>query len=170
MLGVPIDMTTIIKMPYFRIFVVTALASIVLSFVLAALILGVQMINKNNVSYMQMLGAVAIRSGVLIPAILVSLVLFELSASVGIVMFYAVSVWGFTTMIISLVSDMEEDKKNLFALMISIACLLFVFIEVLAIRQLWSYYLPDMIRGVISGVSSLLSDPAQLFRLVEEFI
>ena len=67
-------------MPYFRIFLVTVAFSMVLSCILALMLLLGHMALKIPVSFQQMLSAAAIRSAVLCPAILLSLVVFELSS------------------------------------------------------------------------------------------
>ena len=157
--------TELWTIPYNRIFIVTVLVSIILSCILALLLLIGHLISKCMVSYRQMLSAVAIRSAVLVPAILASLILFELHSGIGIFMFFAVNIWGFVTMLLTMSSFIPDYKKNIFAFMISGVIIMFILVVIFMISKMWTLYLPDVMRTAIdsiqrsgNNVSDLLSD------------
>lgn len=143
------SMDTTLIIPYFRSFLVTVVFSIVLSCFLALLLLLGHMILKSPVSYRQMLAAVSIRSALLLPTILISLILFELQVTIGIFLFIAVNIWGLMAMFLALASWITDEKKNLFVLIMSLALLLFIIIMMFILSKIWTLYLPDSIRNMI---------------------
>ena len=78
---------TEVTIPYFRIFVVTWLLSVGLACALALLLKIGNSIIKISVSYYQMLSVVAIRSTVLVPAIVISLIVTEIHGGIGLSLF-----------------------------------------------------------------------------------
>ena len=162
-LGSGISTEGIFKMPFARIFIVTVLLSVVLSLLLAAMLLLGHMVLKCKVTYKQMLCAVAIRSAVLIPAIFVALILFELNSSIGLFLFFAVAIWGFTAMQIVMSSCLADQTQNGFVIMISIVIFLFIVITLFIMSKAWTLYLPDVIRAAINVAKSMISDPSQFF-------
>ncbi len=142
----------ILEMPYAKIFLVTVLASVALACILAGLLTGVGAILKLQLSYAQMLSAVAIRSAVLVPSILLSLLVFELWMPGGIALFVLVNIWGFSAMQVALSSFVGREKLNVFVLLSSIALVLFVFIVWFAMSKLWMEYLPDLLRTGLKAI------------------
>ena len=122
---------------------------------------------KCQVKYSQMLSAVAIKSSLLIPAILLSAIVFELKNSLGIFLFFAFTVWGTTTMVLAMSACVNEAVKDRFALMASIVLFIFFVVSVIVISRLWTFYLPDMVRTAMVGIQSIMNNPEQI---IEEII
>lgn len=144
-----------LSMPYFRIFIVTVLFSLGLASILALLLMLGHMIIKIPVSFGQMLSVAGIRSAVLVPAILLSIIIFQLSAGLGMILFILVNVWGFAAMIVAMSSFVEREKMNLFVLIVSIVILLFVLLTMFAVSKIWTFYLPDVMRTALNGMDKL---------------
>ena len=152
-------------MPYFRIFLVTVAFSMVLSCILALMLLLGHMALKIPVSFQQMLSAAAIRSAVLCPAILLSLVVFELTAPAGIALFLLINIWGFTAMAVTMSNLKHKKKRDMFVLAVSVVNLLFVFAALLVFSKIWTLYLPDLIRAGIKSMGD-----ASMLELIDEFL
>lgn len=152
-------------MPYFRIFLVTVAFSMVLSCILALMLLLGHMALKIPVSFQQMLSAAAIRSAVLCPAILLSLVVFELTAPAGIALFLLINIWGFTAMAVTMSNFVHKEKRDMFVLAVSVVNLLFVFAALLVFSKIWMLYLPDLIRAGIKSMGD-----ASMLELIDEFL
>lgn len=151
-------------MPYFRIFLVTVAFSMALSCILALMLMLGHMALKIPVSFQQMLSATAIRSAVLVPAILLSLLVFELLAPAGIAVFLLINIWGFTAMAVTMSNFIHKEKRDMFVLAVSIVYLLFVFVAMFVFSKIWTLYLPDLIRAGIKSMGN-----ASLLDLIEEF-
>ncbi|MCI8882304.1 MAG: hypothetical protein HFH43_04545 [Lachnospiraceae bacterium] len=152
-------------MPYFRIFLVTVAFSMALSCILALMLLLGHMALKIPVSFQQMLSAAAIRSAVLCPAILLSLVVFELAAPAGIALFLLINIWGFTAMAVTMSNFVHKEKRDMFVLAVSIVNLLFVFAALFVFSKIWTLYLPDLIRAGIKSMGN-----ASMLELIDEFL
>ena len=152
-------------MPYFRIFFVTVAFSMVLSCILALMLLLGHMALKIPVSFQQMLSAAAIRSAVLCPAILLSLVVFELTAPAGIALFLLINIWGFTAMAVTMSNFVHKEKRDMFVLAVSVINLLFVFAALFVFSKIWTLYLPDLIRAGIKSMGN-----ASMLELIDEFL
>ena len=152
-------------MPYFRIFLVTVAFSMVLSCILALMLLLGHMALKIPVSFQQMLSAAAIRSAVLCPAILLSLVVFELTAPAGIALFLLINIWGFTAMAVTMSNFVHKEKRDMFVLAVSVINLLFVFAALFVFSKIWTLYLPDLIRAGIKSMGN-----ASMLELIDEFL
>lgn len=83
-----------LKMPVLRSFLVTALGSLALSFLLAALLFGGGRILKIAVTYRQMLACVAVRSVLLVMTTLIAIAVFFLYPAGGVFFYLAGSLWG----------------------------------------------------------------------------
>ncbi len=145
----------VMAMPYFRIFVVTVLLSLGLACVLALLLMLGHMVLQIPVSFQQMLSAASIRSAVLVPAILLSILVFELFTGMGITLFVLVNIWGFSAMIIAMSAFVEPAKMNTFVLMVSIVILLVIFIAAFTLSRAWTLYLPDLMRTALKNMGDL---------------
>ena len=121
-------------------------------------------------AYPQLLAAVSIRSAVLLPAILVSMILFELNVPMGLFIFYAVGIWGFTVMIQAIANGIPAQKKNAFAHMMSVVIFAFLILAIFVMSKMWTYYLPDMIRTAMKSVGDLFSDPSQLMNFLSDMM
>ncbi len=166
LIGSLASITDVLKMPYARIFIITVLASVTLSCFLAGMFWQGHKMIKCPVKYSQMLSAVAIRSSLLIPTIVASAIVFELKNSLGIFLFFALSVWGTTTMIIAMSSCVNDAVKDKFASMASIVLLIFFIVTIIVISRLWTFYLPDMVRTAMDGIQSMISNPQQIIEKI----
>lgn len=145
----------VLSMPYFRIFLVTVLFSIGMACVLALMLMAGHFALKMPVSFPQMISAAAIRSAVLVPAILLSIVIFELSAGMGIALFVLINIWGFTAMLAAMYAFVRPEKMDFFVLMVSIIILFFVVLAVFVFTKAWTLYLPDLTRTAIKGMGGI---------------
>ncbi len=155
----------VMAMPYFRIFVVTVLLSLGLACVLALLLMLGHMVLQIPVSFQQMLSAASIRSAVLVPAILLSILVFELFTGMGITLFVLVNIWGFSAMIVAMSAFVEPAKMNTFVLMVSIVILLVIVIAAFTLSRAWTLYLPDLMRTALKSMGDLSWND-----LVQEFL
>ncbi len=167
--GVGDTVLKMLSMPYGRIFFVTFLVSVIMSCVLAGFFMLGNMILKRKVSYLQMLSAVAIRSALLIPGIVVAMILVPISMMVGSFWFVMIGIWGIIVMVVAMTSSLQEEQKNLFVLIASGAIVLFVIIMALLVSKLWTCYLPDLVRTALNTVEGFISDPYQLMNLLGNY-
>lgn len=144
-----------LTMPYGRMFIVTVLLSVGLSCLMALLLWVGHMILKCNVTYPQMLSAAAIRSAVLIPSILVSILLFEINSFLGIMVFLLSNIWAFAAMLLTMNRSIPVEGQDRFALVVSTALLVFVLVMMFVLSKAWTFYLPDVIRSGMSGSGNL---------------
>ena len=144
-----------ISTPYIRVFIVTWLLSVGLACVLALLLKLGNALIKIPVSYHQMLSVVAIRSAVLVPAIIFALIVAGIHIGVGFALFILINIWGFSAMIVSVSLLIEQNKLNKFVLMVSIIILMFILLSVFVLSKIWMYYLPDEVRTLISNLNDI---------------
>ncbi|MCX4321177.1 MAG: hypothetical protein OSJ44_15925, partial [Lachnospiraceae bacterium] len=88
-------------------------------------------------------------------AIILSAVVSVIHMGAGIVLFILVNIWGFAAMIVTLSSLTEQEKLNKFALMVSIAILLFILLAVFVLTKTIRFYIPDEILTFISNIEDL---------------
>lgn len=161
-----LSLGSMLKMPLGRVFFVTFFASAVLSCLLAAMLLVGHMIIKCKVKYQEMLSAVAVRSALTAVTVLVAIIFSAINTTIGIFLFFALSIWGFTCMKIAMSDCLNEKILNSFAIMLSIVIFVFVVILVIAMAKMWTLYLPDMLRTALNAAKSMISDPSQLMNSV----
>ena len=146
------------KLPGFRIFMITLLASVVLNLALAGLLLLGHMILGQKTTYQRMLSAVSVRSALAIPSIVVALLFSFISKPFGVVFFFLSAIWGFVAMIMVVDAGIEERKKDISALVMAVVILIFLALLYFAITKLGLYYLPNQVREVINNPSDLFSE------------
>lgn len=144
-----------ISAPFGRIFMVTWLMSVGLACALALFLKVGNAILKIPISFAQVLPAVSVRSAALAPAIILSVIVSVIHMGAGIVLFIMVNIWGFAAMIVTLSSLTEQEKLNKFALMVSIAILLFILLAVFVLTKTIRFYIPDEILTFISNIEDL---------------
>lgn len=144
-----------ISTPYARIFFVTWLISVGMALALALLLKLGNAVIKIPVSYFQMLAAVSIRSTVLIPAIILSIIVAVIHMGIGIGLFVLINIWGFTAMVVTLTSLIGQEKLNKFTLIASVAILLFVLLAVFVLTRTVKFYIPDEILTFMSNLNDL---------------
>lgn len=166
--GFNLNLSGALGLPYGRIFIITLLASIALSCLLALLLMIGNMIIKCKVPYKQMLLGVTVRSATLMPVTVVSIILFELNSGVGLFVFFVGNIWGIISIALALNTCNSKEKENAFALMYSVVVLAFIIITLFVMSKLWIYYLPDMLQTMFKGVLNALKDPSQLMDILGE--
>lgn len=144
-----------ISTPYARIFIVTWLISVGMALVLALLLKLGNAVIKIPVSYFQMLAAVSVRSMVLIPAIILCIIVAIIHMGIGTGLFVFINIWGFTAMVVTLTSLIEQERQNKFALIVSVAILLFILLGVFVLTRVIRFYIPDEILTFISNINDL---------------
>lgn len=144
-----------ISTPYARILITTWLLSAGLACVLALLLKLGNAIIKIPVSYSQMLSAVSIRSIVLIPAIVFSIVVSIVHMGAGIGLFVFINIWGFAAMVVAMSTLIEPEKLSKFVLVVSIVILLFIILAVFILTKTVRFYIPDEIRTFISNINDI---------------
>ena len=63
--------------------------------------------------------------------------------------------WGFTAMVVTLTSLIGKEKLNKFALITSVAILLFVLLAVFVLTRTVKFYIPDEILTFMSNLNDL---------------
>ncbi len=147
--------SSILAIPYFRIFIITVLFSLALACILALLLMLGNMAMKVSVTFPQMLSAAAVRSVVMVPMILFSLLIFELFAGAGLVLFVLTNIVGFSAIIMAAASFAGKDKIDFYVFMMSGVIFLFVIIAFFAFSKLWTLYLPDMLRASLETLNGM---------------
>ncbi len=131
-----------VKMPYAKIIFGTLLISIILSFVLAALLLAGNLIIKNSLNFKQMMAAAAIRSCVASLATVVAMIVFLIHPLTGALVFVTGTVWGF--FIILLAMPLSNEKiRNKLPLTIALVFLIFAGITVFSMNKGANLYVPS---------------------------
>lgn len=143
------EISSVISIPYFRIVFVTLIYSAAMSCVLVLLLWAGNYVVKVRADYRQMLAAAAVRSEVMVPAILVSLLVFELSSVPGIILFMLVNIWRFSAVFAAMSSYAGGEKTNALVLLLSIVMLIFIIVVFLVLAEIWTLYLPDTVRTAL---------------------
>ena len=85
--------------PYAAVIFGTLFFSLLFSAALAGILLGANLLAKNNISFAMAVGTVAVRSIVMIPATLVSLIVMLISPAYGILLFFLAGIWGLIVLV-----------------------------------------------------------------------
>ena len=132
-----------ITMPYLKSFIVTMLLTICISCALAGLMFVCYRLSNTVVSYTQMLVLVSVRSAVLIPSVLISVIVFIISWKYGLAVFILVSIIGLISMIGTATSIAADDKKDNLVLLMSIMVPVFLAIKIFIIYKMGPLYMPE---------------------------
>ncbi len=160
--GISAAVVGMLKVSYGKIFVVTLLLSLVFSGVYALLLWLAHMAIRCKTSFQKMVSVAAIRSAVMVPLILVSLLLFELNVGMGFCLLIVGNIWGFITTTVVMTEFIPEEKKDIFPLAVSIAILLFIAIVTLVMGKEWTLYLPEAVKTAVDTISGYISDPSKI--------
>lgn len=156
-------MDSSLKFPYGRIFILTVLASAVLSFLLALLLMVGNMVIKNVVTYAQMLNCIAVRSVWISILTLVALILFVLNPMLGFCIYMVAGLWGViaVTMVVPGRGETNDDRLS-FTLFI--VMLVFILITlVVMFKIIGPNYFPDAFKMGLNEIKSELFDAGSLF-------
>lgn len=148
--------------PYFRIFLTTLFLSVGLSLALAAMMMLGYRIVKANVSYEKMVSLAAIRSTMIVPGIIVSAIILEISWKWGVVAFLIVSIIGLVCFVLTANMLNETDKKDKMALIMSGIIILFIIVKIFAVSKISTMYLPDDMKDAVEEIQD--SDELNLIK------
>ena len=148
-----------LRMPYARSFFVTVMLSLVMSFLLAALLLGGSLAVKNAVTYQQALACVAARSALLVVTSLFSILVFVVYPAGGLFFFFTGGLWGMVVMAMILPKCVGASEDKL-VLSQFLAALLFLVLFVIMAVLCWKAYLPDALGALGNGLNSIFKNPA----------
>lgn len=132
-----------VKLPYIQAFFATFFASIALSVILAVILLVLHITLKKEARFKKMLAIAAIRSVWLIPAIIISMIFALMSIKVGLFCFYALEVFAIVSMITTLNTFIEAEKKEKMVVMNGILLFVFILCAVCIMTMLCKTYIPS---------------------------
>lgn len=147
--------TGLLDMPYVRIFVVTILYSVALALAYTCLLFIGHRIIKAPARLSQMLSTASIRSTVMAPAILLSLIMFEISAMWGLALFTYTNLVAFAAITVADCTVFGQQKADIFVLMSGIVFILFVLLVFFSWTKVFTLYLPDVIRTSLKSLGDL---------------
>ncbi len=145
-----------LKMPVLRSFLVTALGSLALSFLLAALLFGGGRILKIAVTYRQMLACVAVRSVLLVMTTLIAIAVFFLYPAGGFFFYLAGSLWGLSAIATLLSGNVAAGREDQLALMQFVVSVLFLLFFIVMAKLCQKAYVPDAISALGGGLDALM--------------
>lgn len=146
------------KMPLFKIFIVTIIISVALSFALATLLYIAGMLFKNTISFKAAFCIVAIRSTIIIPISISSIVLFNINSSIGLTIFYLGSLAGLCYMVSASSALCPESKDRIPAIVFT-AALIFVFVASFVMYKSVSNYLPESMKDDWGHIKDVITNP-----------
>ncbi len=147
--------TDLLDIPYVRTFAVTILYSAALAFIYALLLFIGHRIIKAPATLSQMLSAAAIRSAIMAPAILLSVVVFEISVMMGLFLFIYTNLITFAAITVADCTVFGQQKADIFVFMSGIVFILFALITFFSWTKIFTLYLPDVIRTSINSFGNL---------------
>ncbi len=156
------EMANMYKMPLFKIFLLTAIVSVVLSCALAGLLLLAGMVLKNNATYKTMLCVAATRSVAVIPITIISIVIFYFNKGAGISLFYLGNLAGLCYMV-SAFPAATSEIKNRIPVIVFIAALIFMFVSLYVMYKCFPSYLPEGLKESWGYIERGLKNPSAIF-------
>lgn len=156
------EMANMYKMPLFKIFLLTAILSVILSCALAGLLLLAGMAFKNNATYKTMLCVAATRSVAVIPITIVSIVIFYVNNGAGMSVFYLGNLAGLCYMV-SAFPAATTEIKNRIPVIVFIASLIFMFVSLYVMYKGFPSYLPEGFKESWGYIQREFKNPENLF-------
>lgn len=150
------------KMPYFRIFLLTIIVSFALSCALAGILFGISTLFKNNVSFKAALCTTAVRSVVLIPISAVALILSFLNIGAGILLFYMGNLAGICYMVLAFPVTSQENRNKV-AFIVFISIVIFAFVSMFIMAKCAPYYAPSSLKESFEAISKMVTNPSSFF-------
>lgn len=135
-------------------FLLTLIGSIAFSAILAALLLGISQLFKNRVNYQQMLQVMGVRSVLVSPVILLSLLLVLVLPSQGLGLFFFSAVIG-VCVIMTVLPISNGANHNMTVYIAIISLLIFTIVAYFVMSYGAEYFIPAEIRNYSSSSSSL---------------
>lgn len=137
---------------YVKVFFGTLFLSAIFSIMLAGLLLGFNLIAKNNMTFKNALCLVSVRSIVIAPAMVVALIIILINPLWGGVFSLIINIWGFIA-IVKALPVVSEQSDNLLVHLITAAILIFV---IIALIIMFTIGLECYCPGVVSEIKSAL--------------
>lgn len=161
-LGSILNLISSTKMPYIRIFIVTLLASFVLSCAFAGILLGISILFKNKISFNAALCATATRSIVLAPITIIAMVLFFINAGYGVILFFMGNLAGLCYLVITF-PIISQENRNKVAFIVFLSTVIFAIVSMFVMSKCVGFYVPDEVKDSIGSVSNMLRNPSRFF-------
>ena len=141
-----------VGLTYVKVFFGTLFLSAIFSIMLAGLLLGFNLIAKNNMTFKNALCLVSVRSIVIAPAMVVALIIILINPAWGGVFSLIINIWGFVA-IVKALPVVSEQSDNLLVHLVTAAILIFVIISLIIMFTIGlECYCP----GVVSEIKSAL--------------
>ena len=141
-----------VGLTYVKVFFGTLFLSAIFSIMLAGLLLGFNLIAKNNMTFKNALCLVSVRSIVIAPAMVVALIIILINPAWGGVFSLIINIWGFVA-IVKALPVVSEQSDNLLVHLVTAAILIFVIISLIIMFTIGlECYCP----GVMSEIKSAL--------------
>ena len=137
---------------YVKVFFGTLFLSAIFSIMLAGLLLGFNLIAKNNMTFKNALCLASVRSIVIAPAMVVALIIILINPLWGGVFSLIINIWGFIA-IVKALPVVSEQSDNLLVHLITAAILIFV---IIALIIMFTIGLECYCPGVVSEIKSAL--------------
>ena len=141
-----------VGLTYVKVFFGTLFLSAIFSIMLAGLLLGFNLIAKNNMTFKNALCLVSVRSIVIAPAMVVALIIILINAAWGGVFSLIINIWGFVA-IVKALPVVSEQSDNLLVHLVTAAILIFV---IIALIIMFTIGLECYCPGVMSEIKSAL--------------
>lgn len=151
------ELEAMMKLPYFKGFMLTAILSIILTFALAAILFGVNMIFKNTVTYSQMVSAVSLRSIFSIYTFAFAILVFFINPFASILCFFGGNLLGMFVIGMSL--PRNDSSVEFLPYILAAAFFIFMVVSIMIIFKSWTIYIPDALKGGLLQIQDLLSNP-----------
>ena len=137
---------------YVKVFFGTLFLSAIFSIMLAGLLLGFNLIAKNNMTFKNALCLVSVRSIVIVPAMVVALIIILINPAWGGVFSLIINIWGLVA-IVKALPVVSEQSDNLLVHLVTAAILIFV---IIALIIMFTIGLECYCPGVVSEIKSAL--------------
>lgn len=149
------------ELSYVKIFFVTLIFSMVLSFIFALLLWVGNLIIKNKVSYQQMIVAASARSCVVIVATIIAIIVGLMNVQYGLCVFLIGNIWGFFVVLMAM-PVMQESVRNKLPLIMILVYLIFLLASTFCEKKGFVMYFPgDMqeeIEDSIDGMTNIFDE------------
>jgi len=140
-----------VKLPIVSGFFLTLILSVVLTVILAGLMFGANKLAKNNITFVNALLHVSLRSMVTVFITAVACIVLFINAFAAIGIFYLGGILGFIFMFMTAPTD-ENANKNILFFTVFAACIIFAMIFYFVISHCWTIYVPSTIKTQLDMV------------------
>lgn len=158
------DVLDLIKMPYFKGFILTVLISIILTGILALVLFGANKVLKNIVTINQMVAAASLRSVFAVFTSLFAIIIFFINPTIGVLFFFAGNLVGVILIVMTLPKNAATE--NLVPIVMGVAFVIFMIVSLFIMSKCWTIYVPSAIKEGIDGLKDLISDPTEIMESI----